>query len=428
MGLHIISKWRASGHMVLTIIMALLLVVGIGMTSCGKDGGEEFPSEPISIISGWLGGTGQFLNAIAPEAEEDLEVPVVVVNRLGNEGLDAIHEFQAAAPDGYTLLAILDLDAAAFAQGLIEVNPAEDQVPILIGNVAISQIYIRADESRYADWDGLVAYASEHPTLKVATIEDPFNLENLSLASLEQGFGVVFQQVPYDLSPERYASLVEGQTDLLIDQPGDLEEFLDSGQFKPILTLWNERVKGFEDVPVPTEKGVAFTPLLRIRGLAVPKDTPQDRIEVLEDAFNDAFDSEAFQQQLSERMLDLVSYPEDPVATMREQVELYRQLYEVFLASTVETQVGQEFTITLDSNRTTGFQWQLAEPLDGSVLELVGSEYEAPDGGGMGAGGRELWTFRAVGEGGTDIDLKYVRPWEEDATPAKEETFAVVVK
>jgi len=414
--------------MVLTIIMALLLVTGIGLTSCDKDGEKEFPSESISIISGWLGGTGQFLNAIAPEAEEDLEVPVVVVNRLGNEGLDAIREFQTVDPDGYTLLAILDLDAAAFAQGLIDVNPAEDEVPILIGNVAISQIYIRTDESRYSDWDELVAYASEHATLKVATLGDPFNLENLSLASLEQTFGVMFQQVPHDLSPERYASLFEGQTDLLIDQPGDLKEFLDSGQFKPILTLWSERVKGFEDVPVPAEMGVDFTPLLRIRGLAAPKDTPQDRIEELEEAFNDAFNSEAFQQHLSERMLDLVHYPEDPVATMREQVELYQQLYKAFSTSMIETKVGQEFNITLDSNQSTGYGWQLAEPLDESILQLVGSEYEPPEGGGIGAGGQDLWTFKAVGEGETEIGLKYVRPWEEDGVPAKERTFTVTVR
>lgn len=425
--MNIISSLRAPGYRVFIIIMALLLVAGIGLTSCGKDEGEEFPSEPISIISGWLGGTEQFLNAIAPEAEEELGVPVVVDKILGNEGLDAIREFQTVAPDGYTLLAILDLDAAAFAQGLTDVNPAEDEVPILIGNVAISQIYIRADEPRYSDWDELVAYASEHATLKVATIGDPFNLENLSLASLEQAFGVVFQQVPYDLSPERYASLVEGQTDLLIDQPGDLKEFLDSGQFKPILTLWNERVKGFEDVPVPTEKGADFTPLLRIRGLAAPKGTPQDRIEELVEAFNDAFGSETFQQHLSERMLDLVSYPKDPVATMREQVELYQQLYEAFSASMIETQVGQEFTITLDSNPSTGYGWQLAEPLDESILELVGSEYEPPEDGSIGTGGQELWTFKAVGQGETEIALKYVRPWEEDGVPAKERTFTVVV-
>jgi tripartite-type tricarboxylate transporter receptor subunit TctC len=426
--MRILSSWQMSNGTILTIVMALLLVAGIGLTSCGRDEEEEFPSEPISIISGWLGGTEQFLNAIAPEAEEDLDVPVMVVNKLGNEGLDAIREFQAAAPDGYTLLGILDLDAAAFAQGLIDVNPAEDEIPILIGNVAISQIYIRADESRYSDWDGLVAYATEHAALKVATIGDPFNLENLSLASLEQAFGVVFQQVPYDLSPERYESLVKGQTDLLIDQPGDLKEFLDSGQFKPILTLWNKRVNGFENVPVPTEMGVDFTPLLRIRGLAAPKDTPQDCIEELEEAFNDAFNSEAFQQHLSERMLDLVPYPEDPVAAMREQVELYQQLYEAFSASMIETQVGQEVTITLDSNATTGYRWQLAEPLDESILELVGSEYEPPEGGGIGAGGQELWTFRGVGQGESEIALKYVQPWEEDAAPAKERTFTVVVR
>jgi len=41
---------------------------------------------------------------------------VILENKVGNEGLDAIQEFQAAPEDGYTLLAILDFDASNFAQ------------------------------------------------------------------------------------------------------------------------------------------------------------------------------------------------------------------------------------------------------------------------------------------------------------------------
>ncbi len=316
-------------------ILLLLLVACVGISGCG--GGEAtlselgFPSSTINIITGWLGGSAQFLEAIAPEAGELLGVPVVVVDRVGNNGLDAVQEFESLPSDGYTLLTVLDLEAAAFAQGIMDFNPAEDLIPIIIGNIAITQIYIRADEQRYSSWNELVAYAQEHPGLKVATIGTPLDMENLCLSQLESAFGVQFEQVSYEKSQDRYASLVGGLIDLLIEQPGDVKEFLDDGTFKPVLTLWDERVEGFEGVPVVAEWGVDFTPLLRVRALAVATGTPQERVDVLKTGFESAFDSETFQEYLKERMLDIVPYPEDSAATMRELVETYQRLYEELL-------------------------------------------------------------------------------------------------
>ncbi len=89
---------------------------------------------------------------------------------------------------------------------------------------------------------------------------------------------------------------------------------------------------------------------------------------------------------------------------------------------------GNEFTLTLESNRTTGYQWQLAGAPDETLVQLVGNKYELPDTRLIGAGGREVWTFKAVGKGRTEIHLEYVRPWEKDVPPVKEAVFTVVVE
>ncbi|HHT9131176.1 MAG TPA: protease inhibitor I42 family protein [Candidatus Tripitaka californicus] len=93
----------------------------------------------------------------------------------------------------------------------------------------------------------------------------------------------------------------------------------------------------------------------------------------------------------------------------------------------IEVKAGKDFIITLESNRTTGYGWQLARPLDGAVLELVGSEYTPGESKLIGSGGREIWTFRAVGAGKTPIAFKYIRPWEKDVPPAREASFTVAV-
>jgi branched-chain amino acid transport system substrate-binding protein len=287
----------------------------------------SFPSKPIRIITGWLGGSEQFLNEIAAEAEKVLGVPVVLVNKVGNDGADATQAFQTSPADGYTLINMIDFHSADFASGKTDINPAADWIPILIGNIAITQIYIRADETRYSNWDELAAYAKGHPELKVATVGSPLYLEGLYTAGLEQAFGIQFEQVSYERSAERYASLVGGQTDLLIEQPGDIKEFLDNGKFKPVLTLWKERVKGFENVPTAKEKGAELAPILRTRGLALLKNTPPDRVEILRAGFQSAFKSDGFQKHLEENLLNLISYPDDTAAFMREQIEIYQQIY-----------------------------------------------------------------------------------------------------
>jgi len=103
---------------------------------------------------------------------------------------------------------------------------------------------------------------------------------------------------------------------------------------------------------------------------------------------------------------------------------------------TIEVEAGLEFAIVLESNPTTGYSWQLAEPLDENVVELVSSEFakkssEGGTSGGegemVGVPGEEVWTFEAIAEGETEIVLEYLRPWETDVAPENTETFKVTV-
>ena len=84
----------------------------------------------------------------------------------------------------------------------------------------------------------------------------------------------------------------------------------------------------------------------------------------------------------------------------------------------VAAEEGREFSVSLDSNRTTGYQWRLARPLNQRMVQLVRSEYVPPERGLTGAGGREEWVFLAKGSGRTEILLEYVRPWEKEQPPA----------
>lgn len=96
---------------------------------------------------------------------------------------------------------------------------------------------------------------------------------------------------------------------------------------------------------------------------------------------------------------------------------------------TVEIAVAGTLTVTLESNATTGFQWELASISDQAVLEKQSNTFEAPEDTGMvGAPGKEVWTFKALKEGSSTISMEYSQPWEGGTKAAETFSLTVVVK
>ena len=97
----------------------------------------------------------------------------------------------------------------------------------------------------------------------------------------------------------------------------------------------------------------------------------------------------------------------------------------------VEVVAGALVTVKLESNATTGFRWELAEPIDEGMLALIESKYIAPedvntDEETVGAGGVEEWTFETLKPGETTISMAYSRPWEGGEKGV--ETFSFTVR
>lgn len=79
---------------------------------------------------------------------------------------------------------------------------------------------------------------------------------------------------------------------------------------------------------------------------------------------------------------------------------------------TIEVAADEPFTVKLESNPTTGYEWAV-ESIDGSV-KFVESKYAAPKGGAAGAPGEQLLTFDAGSAGSSTVTLAYERPFAPD--------------
>ena len=99
----------------------------------------------------------------------------------------------------------------------------------------------------------------------------------------------------------------------------------------------------------------------------------------------------------------------------------------------IELTKGQTFNVTLESNPSTGYSWEVVE-FNNNMLHQIGeAEYrrisnftgEQPM-----AGVPEMQTFRfeAINTGQTTLKLVYHRPWEKDVAPSNSFSVDLIVR
>jgi predicted secreted protein len=90
--------------------------------------------------------------------------------------------------------------------------------------------------------------------------------------------------------------------------------------------------------------------------------------------------------------------------------------------------LGRVFTVTLESNPSTGYRWEWVDHQDSIVEQMGEAQFKPRETGDpplVGAGGWESFDFKAVHPGQMTLKLVYRRPWEEGVEPLK--TFSLQV-
>lgn len=80
--------------------------------------------------------------------------------------------------------------------------------------------------------------------------------------------------------------------------------------------------------------------------------------------------------------------------------------------------LNQQFQITLDSNPSTGYGWEVI--YNPKYLKLISQNYVSSDSNIVGAPGKEIFTFKAIKIGQTKITFNYQRTWEDQPLKTKQ--------
>ncbi|MGI9510334.1 MAG: tripartite tricarboxylate transporter substrate binding protein, partial [Geminicoccaceae bacterium] len=286
--------------------MAIAMTVSVSAADA-QEKPADFPERPLTMIVpyGAGGGSDQLSRAMAAAMEPALGQPIQVVNKPGGGGMAAVPDFMTAPADGYTILESIDDAVTNYVAGKLKEHPGENWEPLCMAQITFSQIYIRPDDDRFSDWESFLAYAKENE-VTLANLGNAGSMERINMKKLEDALGFATNQIAFDKPAERYAALIGAQVDALFEQPGDVRNFLDADQMKPILTIYPERPEAFADVVTHSEAGADFEALLRFRGFYIHPDVPEDRKRFLEATCKQGFDSAEFQTFNESKYMTLI--------------------------------------------------------------------------------------------------------------------------
>ena len=299
--------------------------------SMSKPGG--FPDRALTMIVpyGPAGGSGQVAAAMAEAVTSLTGVSINRDHKSGGSGTVGMTAYMAAPADGYSVLEHIDDASSAHALDSSRPNPATDLIPLVTSQVTFSQIYIRTNETRYTDWKSFVAWVkAQNGKATIANVSKEGSMERVTMKFITDSTSMSIQQISFDKGAPRYGALLGGQVDALYEQPGDVRKFLDSGDFKPILTIFNDRPGVFADVPTHREMGMDFEPLLRFRGFYVHKDAPKDRVDWLKWAFQRGYCEDSYQKFNDSKFMTVIDSYRDTqgsIALINATIPQYREVY-----------------------------------------------------------------------------------------------------
>lgn len=265
-----------------TLFTSCIVAAGLVLAPAASFAQDHYPSRPIETIVPWGpgGGADQLARLTAKLMEPLLKTSFPVVNAPGATGATGITKLLTGPADGYSM-AIYIADTNALLAGPLPRWKLADLQPVAVVMQVPSFLFV-AENSPIKDWAQFEKEARAKPaTLKVATLGFG-SVDDMTLSYLASK-GIKVVEVPYAKPSERYVSVIGGHVDALYEQAGDVRQFINNKQIRPIIVFGKERLPAFKDVPCSYELGYHVA-LPQFRSYVVKAGTPPDRVKALSDA------------------------------------------------------------------------------------------------------------------------------------------------
>ena len=279
---------------------------GAGTTSASSSGQSsassadlDWPKQPINIVVGFAAGgnTDLIPRTLGPLFQEELGVPVTVTNMPGGTGGIAADYVLQSEHDGYTLLQAPESLRILAAMEYHDSKIGEDW-DILMSAIFNSVICVQKD-SQFTDFGQLLEYVRANPNQLKISASSVGTMWHVQSQLLAKNYDFQLEFIPYQGSTPAQTALLSGEVDVCLSGIGEIGEMLRSGDVVPLCVFDN---KAYEMTDVGTIPPITdwipevedVLPFGSWQALVVPKDTPQEIKDKIEDVFLKAVATEEF--------------------------------------------------------------------------------------------------------------------------------------
>ena len=287
---------------------------------------DKYPSRPIEVIVPWGpgGGADQVGRMLAKLSEPALKVSMPVINVAGATGQTGLTKLLTAEPDGYTI-SVMTGDTFGLLASSQPKWGLKDFIPL---GVMIQQdsAFLVKEGGKFKSWAD-VERAAKTGTVRVAITG--FGSPDEMTSNYFVKKGLKFVGVPFAKPGERYASILGDHADVLYEQIGDVRNFVDNKQMKPVIIFAEKRDPNFKDVPVSVELGHKITlPQFRLMIARVGMDPA--KVKLLSDTFAAAVKKPEYVEYLKQQYANPNSFvPADKAkAFLENELKIAKALVE----------------------------------------------------------------------------------------------------
>lgn len=280
------------------MLKRILAVAALALTAGGAQA-QDYPNRDIqaTIMWGAGGATDNLARVMAPAVEEELGQSVVLVNRPGGVGAIATQYINSRPSDGYNILFGAENPQLHRVLGLSDIDYREFY-PVMIFGRNI-QVFVVQPDAPWETLTDLVADIQERPGQIRVGSTGPGGSPMVSLGMLAAVTEIDVTPVPFDGEGPGLTALQGGHVDFMAVSLPAASELIEAGRLRPLAVLDTEPVEAFPDVPPITEEFPdleSFLPWGSFQGVFVKRDTPEDIVDVLTEAFANAVEYDAVQQ------------------------------------------------------------------------------------------------------------------------------------
>lgn len=285
-------------------VMAAMLSLFFALTMFAATTQAAFPTKSVTAICPWSagGGTDTILRGLAKETEPFLGQGITVVNKTGGGGAIGHGAGIQARPDGYTVTMITFELISLPPQGLVPFT-YKDYDLLMRVNMDPAAITVPVD-APYNTLAEFVDYAKQNPGKIKVGHSGPGSVWEIGGSLFAEKSGIDLTFVPYDGAAPAVTSLVGGHIQAVSVSPAEVRAQVEAGNLKILGIMSGDRVALFPKVPTMKEQGFDVT-FGTWRGLAVPKNTPDDVEAVLATAFKKGMESPGFKKFAADSGLGL---------------------------------------------------------------------------------------------------------------------------